>query len=702
MLIGKRPDFQSGIVGSSPAVRFLNKLETMVSISIDNVQIKISSQSTVLEACQFAGIIVPRFCFHKKLSIAGNCRMCLVEIEKFPKPVSSCTLNVSEGMRIFTKTPLVRKAQETVLEFLLINHPLDCPICDQGGECDLQDQLNFFGSDSSRFFQLKRGVSDKNCGPFVKTIMTRCIHCTRCVRFLSEIGGNNSFGMLGRSSNAEIGLYISDNLKSEFSGNVIDLCPVGALTSKPYSFKGRSWELTNYRTIDILDSLNSDIIVSLKGFDVLRILPCYTSYNISEWISDRTRFFYDSFNFFRIKKCWSRNDNSFIEWSTTLHLIKNKLIDCKKKKKKLGMFLGSTTDLETTMLSKYLCNLTGSSDLYTDNNCSSCFESDFRSNYAFGSFEDLKNSDVCLIIGANLRTECSNLNLLIKQKVQEDSLKVGYIGPSIDCSYAFTHIGLDTSSLISLLKGKHPFSYELKKSKNPSIILGERFNHNNIYKLITKLSALGCLTSLKYSNIYPLRAYSSSVSFSELGVTSLKSQKKFDLLLLIGVDDLQSYRLNNPNSFIIYIGSHYSVYNLEMADLILPSSVFIEKDFKVINLENRIKESKSLRKVSGDVRPEWFLLLVLTSFFDSNVVSLDRSSLFQNLFFNEYPFIVKKNFKLSEFTINKTESLTINKELIGHNIFDFYNNIAMIRSSKNFKFCSDNLKQVKFKKKNVV
>ena len=310
----------------------------MVSVTVDNINIKISSESTVLEACHFAGVVVPRFCFHKKLSIAGNCRMCIVEIEKFPKPVSSCTLKVANGMVIFTKTPLVRKAQETVLEFLLIYHPLDCPICDQGGECDLQDQLNFFGSDSSRFFKLKRGVSDKNCGPFVKTIMTRCIHCTRCVRFLSEIGGSNSFGMLGRSSNSEIGLYISDNLRSEFSGNVIDLCPVGALTSKPYSFKGRSWELINYKTIDILDSVNSDIIVSLKGFDVLRILPCFSKYNTSEWISDKTRFFYDSFDFFRIKKCWSKQSNSFISWSSSLKLTHSLLENCLKKKKNFRFF----------------------------------------------------------------------------------------------------------------------------------------------------------------------------------------------------------------------------------------------------------------------------------------------------------------------------------------------------------------------------
>merc|ERR1712078_351216 len=338
----------------------MGSYKRMVSISVDNVNIKISSQSTVLEACHFAGIKVPRFCFHKKLSIAGNCRMCIVEIEKFPKPISSCTLKVSEGMRIFTKTPLVRKAQETVLEFLLINHPLDCPICDQGGECDLQDQLNFFGSDSSRYFKFKRGVSDKNCGPFVKTIMTRCIHCTRCIRFLSELGGQNSFGMLGRSSKSEIGLYISDNLKSEFSGNVIDLCPVGALTSKPYSFKGRSWELINYRTVDVLDSLNSDIVVSLKGFDVLRILPCFTSFNVSEWISDKTRFFYDSFDTFRIKKCWFKGNNKFTDWPFSINIIQTLLSGSKGKNKNLGIFLGSLVDVETILMSKYLGNQLGS------------------------------------------------------------------------------------------------------------------------------------------------------------------------------------------------------------------------------------------------------------------------------------------------------------------------------------------------------
>jgi len=676
----------------------------MVAVTVDNINIKISSESTVLEACHFAGVIVPRFCFHKKLSIAGNCRMCIVEIEKFPKPVSSCTLKVMNGMVIFTKTPLVRKAQETVLEFLLINHPLDCPICDQGGECDLQDQLNFFGSDSSRFFKLKRGVSDKNCGPFVKTIMTRCIHCTRCVRFLSEIGGSNSFGMLGRSSNAEIGLYISDNLRSEFSGNVIDLCPVGALTSKPYSFKGRSWELINYKTIDILDSVNSDIIVSLKGFEILRILPCFSNYNASEWISDKTRFFYDSFDFFRIKKCWSKESNSFISWPSSLKLIYSLLGNCLKKNKKLGFFLGSLVDLETIMLSKYLANHLGSSDIYSDFNIGTSSNLDFRSNYSFTSFEGLKESDLCLIIGSDLRSESPTLNLLIKKQVTEGLLTVAYIGPSTDLLYPSKHLGLGINSLVSLLEGKHPFSSFFKKSKNPHIILGEKFNSGNISNLVYGLVGSRFVKNLKHTNIHILRSKSSSIGLSELGLNSLTSSKKFEVLFLIGVDDLKPYRLANPNSFIIYIGSHYSVFNLEMSDLILPSSIFLEKDFKVINLENIVKENKSLRKISGDVRSEYFLLLVIISLFNNKLNNLNfkKVKLFDHLFGTDYPFILKKNFKLSEFNIYKAEKFLMRKEIFHRSIFNFYQDNYLIRSSKNFKFCLDNLKQVKFKKKNVV
>jgi NADH-quinone oxidoreductase chain G len=277
-------------MGSNP---ILSVYSCMVNLYIDNISVNVVKNSTVLQACDSLGIDIPRFCFHERLLIAGNCRMCLVEIEKSPKPVASCTLPVAEGMKIFTKTPLVKKAQEGVLEFLLLNHPLDCPICDQGGECDLQDQVILFGSDSSRFYGEKRGVEDKDCGPLIQTIMTRCIHCTRCVRFSSEIGGSPDLGTLGRGTHTQIGTYVKKTLKSELSGNLIDLCPVGALTSKPYAFEGRPWDLKSINSIDVTDSCGSNIVLNVKDNKVMRVLPRVNDNINEEWISDKTRFSYD-------------------------------------------------------------------------------------------------------------------------------------------------------------------------------------------------------------------------------------------------------------------------------------------------------------------------------------------------------------------------------------------------------------------------
>ena len=274
----------------------------MVNVIVDDIPVSVPSNSTVLQACDSVGIDVPRFCFHERLLIAGNCRMCLVEIEKSPKPVASCTLPVMEGMKVFTRTPLVKKAQESVLEFLLLNHPLDCPICDQGGECDLQDQAMLFGSDSGRFYEYKRGVEDKNCGPLVKTIMTRCIHCTRCVRFATEIAGISDLGTTGRGRKTEIGTYVQKLIRSELSGNIIDLCPVGALTSKPYAFTARTWELKSTESIDITDGLGSNIIINTKGNEVLRILPRFNESLNEEWITDKARFSYDGLKKQRLLK----------------------------------------------------------------------------------------------------------------------------------------------------------------------------------------------------------------------------------------------------------------------------------------------------------------------------------------------------------------------------------------------------------------
>merc|ERR1712193_264493 len=331
-----------------------------VSVTVDNINIQISPKSTVLEACHFAGIIVPRFCFHKKLSIAGNCRMCIVEIEKFPKPVSSCTLNVTNGMNIFTKTPLVRKAQETVLEFLLINHPLDCPICDQGGECDLQDQAMTHGSDRSRFWEGKRAVEDKDIGPLVKTVMTRCIQCTRCVRFCQEIAGIDELGTTGRGNDLQIGTYVEKALSTELSGNLIDVCPVGALTSKPYAFTARPWETRKTDSVDVMDAVGTNIVVSTRAGDLLRIVPRLNEDVNEEWMADKGRFAYDGLKRQRLTQPMARNNHGKLvkcDWSDALEIASAAIRDAGED---VAVVAGPFADVETLCMLKDLANKAGS------------------------------------------------------------------------------------------------------------------------------------------------------------------------------------------------------------------------------------------------------------------------------------------------------------------------------------------------------
>ena len=432
----------------------------MVNLYIDNVSVSVIKNSTVLQACDNLGIDIPRFCFHERLLIAGNCRMCLVEIEKSPKPVASCALPVSEGMRVFTNTPLVKKAQEGVLEFLLLNHPLDCPICDQGGECDLQDQAMFFGSDSSRFYEYKRGVEDKDCGPLVKTIMTRCIHCTRCIRFSSEIAGVPDLGTLGRGTNTQVGTYIEKVLKSELSGNIIDLCPVGALTSKPYAFKARSWELKFTNSIDVSDSCGSNIVINSKGTEVMRILPRLNENINEEWISDKTRFSYDGlvvqrlgiplFLNFKIKQfeelSWEKSFNIFlVNIYKSVYNLDNKL----------NIIFGNETDLETILTVKHLFNKLNCFSLYsTEFFCNNSLDLIYKLD---GPMKDINQHDLCVIVNCDTRLETSMLNLHLRKAVLQGSLNVGYFGPSIDLTFEKKHLGFDKKTFFDLLKGKHIF-----------------------------------------------------------------------------------------------------------------------------------------------------------------------------------------------------------------------------------------------------
>jgi len=481
----------------------------MIKVFINNKLIFVPKNTSALEACESIEIAVPRFCYHERLNVAGNCRMCLVEIEKVPKPVASCAFPVAPNMRIYTDTPLVHKARENVLEFLLINHPLDCPICDQGGECDLQEQTMVFGSDRSRFFYAKRGVEDKNCGPLVKTIMTRCIHCTRCVRFFQDIAGQEDFGTTLRGKETEIGTYIGKNLDSELSGNIIDLCPVGALTSKPYAFTARPWEIKTVETVDVHDSVGSNIKINFKETEILRILPVLNDSLNEEWISDKTRFSFDGLKVQRIGspfiKIVLKKEGSF---------FKNVVFGSKKVKKalkkgiwrealnyfsleiktvssnKVLFICGNSIDLETLHILKSISQilnilLISENFLNSNNNLMASVKSNTV-------FNDILDADLCLTMGTNIRFEASLLNVRLKKRIQRGGFVKSSIGLCENLTYNNLSIGNSLKTLIDIAEGKHFFCQKLIKAKTPFLILGsslkKRLDAKSVLFLVNNLS----------------------------------------------------------------------------------------------------------------------------------------------------------------------------------------------------------------------
>ena len=625
----------------------------MVNLYIDNVSVSVIKNSTVLQACDNLGIDIPRFCFHERLLIAGNCRMCLVEIEKSPKPVASCALPVSEGMRVFTNTPLVKKAQEGVLEFLLLNHPLDCPICDQGGECDLQDQAMFFGSDSSRFYEYKRGVEDKDCGPLVKTIMTRCIHCTRCIRFSSEIAGVPDLGTLGRGTNTQVGTYIEKVLKSELSGNIIDLCPVGALTSKPYAFKARSWELKFTNSIDVSDSCGSNIVINSKGTEVMRILPRLNENINEEWISDKTRFSYDGlvvqrlgiplFLNFKIKQfeelSWEKSFNIFlVNIYKSVYNLDNKL----------NIIFGNETDLETILTVKHLFNKLNCFSLYsTEFFCNNSLDLIYKLD---GPMKDINQHDLCVIVNCDTRLETSMLNLHLRKAVLQGSLNVGYFGPSIDLTFEKKHLGFDKKTFFDLLKGKHIFCKELKKAKNPLFLISSNAFSNKELLYFNQIIR-NHLNFLK-NNINILNIHASSLNLREVGIKSLKNVliKKqnffFNLYINSCLNNQQIKKLSN-SKFSVYCGSH-GVKEINNIDLILPGKAFTEKKSSFINLEGLLQNTN--RSSSGliDSREDWKIFNAFTEYLNFNVnynnllkINFDDFFSLRDFFKKEYKFLEK-------------------------------------------------------------
>ena len=588
--------------------------ENLVNIKINQKEIQVDKNLTVMQACEIAGEEIPRFCYHDKLSIAGNCRMCLVEIEKAPKLVSSCTMPLMEGMSIITNSEKVNAGRKGVMEFLLINHPLDCPICDQGGECDLQDQAMYYGFDKSRYKENKRAVDNKNMGPLVNTIMTRCIHCTRCVRFATEVAGVPELGMLGRGENAEITTYLEQSITSELSGNVIDLCPVGALTSKPYQFKARPWELKRTDSIDIFDSVGSNIRVDSRAEEILRVTPRTNEFINEEWISDKVRFNYDGYYQQRIDTPYIKKNQklSSSSWEESLKILKNKL----KSLKPLAL-VGEHVDLETGYaINKFMSNF-GKDNVECRTDNQAILEN--LDSYRFNTpLNEIENSDLIILLGTNPKIETPIINHKIFKAYNNNS-RIFNIGENIPLNYQTEYLGEKLSNLNNekLIKA-------LKKSSNPLIIIGSAFlnkikNIKTLKSIFSFADKHNVITKDK-NNLNFLNPYASRVGQLILGNTtknlcepfSKLKKEKFEIVLSFGSEHIASEQFDN--CFRVYFG-HHGDEGAMKSDIILPTPLYTEKNGIFVNIEGRPQEAKKCHNPIGSAKEEWSIIKKLSDEF---------------------------------------------------------------------------------------
>ena len=557
----------------------------MPKITINNKIIEFTEGMNVLQTCELAGIEIPRFCYHDRLSIAGNCRMCLVEMENSLKPIASCAMPASEGMVIKTNSKLVKDARKGVMEFLLINHPLDCPICDQGGECDLQDQAMFYGFDKSSYKENKRAVKNKYIGPLISTIMTRCIHCTRCVRFSTEIAGVDDLGLLGRGENAEITSYLEKSVESELSGNMIDLCPVGALTNKPYEFQARPWELNNTETIDVFDAVGSSIRVDSIGKKVLRVLPRLNEEINEEWINDKTRFAIDGLQKQRLDKPYIRKNGKLIEttWTESLNEIVAK-IKISNPDNILSLS-GNFTDVETLMAAKLFLRGIGSEN-YECRIDNVKINPLVRASYVFNTgISNIENTDAILLVGTNPRWEASILNARIRKSYLKNNIPVALIGNKKNLTYDYDYLGNSLKYLEKILEGKSDFSKILDSAEKPMIIVGQSALSRNdgeaVLHVCREISIKYNLVNKKWNGFNILNSNISKVGALDIGFFNKKfsnniinnikdlSSKKNSIIFLLGVDEIDMGILNN--SFVVYIG-HHGDKGAHRADVILTCS----------------------------------------------------------------------------------------------------------------------------------
>lgn len=602
-------------------------------IIIDGTEIEVDGALTLIQACEEAGIEVPRFCYHERLSIAGNCRMCLVEVVGGPpKPTASCAMQVRdlrpgpEGQPPVVKTnsPMVKKAREGVMEFLLINHPLDCPICDQGGECDLQDQAMGYGRSATRFEEGKRAVEEKHMGPLVKTNMTRCIQCTRCVRFITEVAGVEELGLVNRGENAEITTYLQANLTSELSGNVIDLCPVGALTSRPYAFNARPWELRKTETIDVMDAVGSNIRVDARGSEVMRILPRVNEDINEEWISDKTRFVWDGLKRQRLDTPYVRENGKLrrASWDEALEIAAKRLKDDPSR---IGAIAGDLADMESVKTLKDLLDSLAimSRDCRQDG---APLDADVREGYLFNStIAGIDQADAILLIGANPRLNAPIINARIRRAWFDNDADIGLVGAVMDLTYPYTILGTRPADLAGIAKQRNAFVRAFKKAKRPMIIVGQdaltRTDGAQVLRAIGKLAKEFNVVREGWNGFNVLHDAAARVGALDLGfvpgadgltvqgMLDAANVGDLDTLVLLGADEVDFAKASK--AYVIYVGSHGDA-GAHCADLILPGAAYTEKDATYTNTEGRRQWARRAVSPKGDAREDWKIIRALS------------------------------------------------------------------------------------------
>ncbi len=571
----------------------------MLKLKVNDIEVEVEEGLTVLQACEKAGAEIPRFCYHEKLSIAGNCRMCLVEMEKSPKPIASCAMPAADGMVIKTNTPKIEKSRKGVMEFLLANHPLDCPVCDQGGECDLQDQSMFYGIDKSRFKENKRAVPEKNMGPLIKTQMTRCIHCTRCVRFATEIAGVPELGAIGRGEDMQITTYLEQSVQSELSGNVIDLCPVGALTSKPYVFEARPWELKKTQTIDVMDAVGSNIRVDTYDWEVKRVLPVINEDINEEWISDKTRYACDGLLNQRLDTPYIKYNNKFekASWDEVYKIIKSKIENANKDK--ICGFVGDLTNMETSFIFKEFLERTIDTKKYDFRSTKRFIDSSKRENYLFNSsINGIEEADLILLIGTNPRFEATMINARIRKAYLNNNTRVISLNDLGDLTYNYQSLNGKIKTIKDIFENNNELSKEIIESKKPMIVFGESFfkikSASYLFNLSKKFLSKNNKLHDDWNSINILSVDAATVGNLDLDIIDKNNkildelhENKFEIIFLLGQDNLD---LKKKDEFIIYQGSHGDK-GAEIADIILPGAAYTEQSGHYTNLEGKLQKA---------------------------------------------------------------------------------------------------------------